>query len=95
MLLKVYICKDFQAIFSKKIPVLNIVPCSFSTVAGLCYLHGLNPPFVHGNFKTGSVLVDEDFIAKVADAGLSKILEKIEDGASSVSSSLNAFKDPE
>lgn len=62
---------------------------------GLCHLHGLNPPFVHGNFKTGSVLVDEYFIAKVADAGMSKILEKIEDGASSVSSSLNAFKDPE
>lgn len=62
---------------------------------GLCHLHGLNPPFVHGNFKTGSVLVDENFIAKVADAGMLKILEKIEDGASSVSSSLNAFKDPE
>ncbi|XP_073313952.1 receptor-like protein kinase ANXUR2 isoform X1 [Primulina huaijiensis] len=63
--------------------------------AGLCHLHGLNPTFVHGNFKTGNVLVDENFIAKVADAGMSKILEKIEDGASSVSSSLNAFKDPE
>ncbi|XP_073125640.1 probable serine/threonine-protein kinase At1g01540 isoform X2 [Henckelia pumila] len=62
---------------------------------GLCHLHGLNPPFVHGNFKTGSVLVDENFIAKVADAGMSKILEKIEDGASSGSSSFNAFKDPE
>ncbi|KAI3469420.1 hypothetical protein Pfo_026083 [Paulownia fortunei] len=62
---------------------------------GLCHLHGLEPPIVHSNFKTANVLVDENFIAKVADAGVSKLLEKIEDAGSSCSSSFNAFRDPE
>ncbi|KAL0414697.1 UNVERIFIED_CONTAM: Receptor-like protein kinase THESEUS 1 [Sesamum radiatum] len=42
-----------------------------------------------------NVLVDENFIAKVADAGVLKLLEKIEDAGSSSSSSFNAFRDPE
>ncbi|KAK6117316.1 hypothetical protein DH2020_048907 [Rehmannia glutinosa] len=62
---------------------------------GLCHLHGLQPPLVHSNFKTANVLVDENFIAKVADAGVSKLLEKIGDAVSSSSSSYNAFRDPE
>ncbi|KAG8370001.1 hypothetical protein BUALT_Bualt14G0072200 [Buddleja alternifolia] len=62
---------------------------------GLCHLHGLQPPVIHSNFKTANVLVDENFIAKVADAGVSKLLEKIEDASSSASSSFNAFRDPE
>ncbi|KAH6769758.1 Protein kinase superfamily protein [Perilla frutescens var. hirtella] len=62
---------------------------------GLCHLHGLQPQSVHSNFKTSNVLVDENFIAKVADAGLSKLLEKIEDAGSSCSNSFNAFRDPE
>ncbi|PIN07505.1 Serine/threonine protein kinase [Handroanthus impetiginosus] len=62
---------------------------------GLCHLHGLQPPVVHGNFKTANVLVDENFIAKVADAKVSELLRKIEDVGSSSSTSLNAFRDPE
>ncbi|KAK4405597.1 Receptor-like protein kinase THESEUS 1 [Sesamum angolense] len=62
---------------------------------GLCHLHSLQPPVVHSNFKTANVLVDENFIAKVADAGVLKLLEKIEDAGSSSSSSFNAFRDPE
>ncbi|KAL7144509.1 hypothetical protein ABFS83_07G016900 [Erythranthe nasuta] len=63
--------------------------------AGLSHLHGLRPPLLHGNFRTANVLVDENFIAKVADAGVLKLLERIEDASSSSTSSFNAFKDPE
>ncbi|KAK8511321.1 hypothetical protein V6N12_033598 [Hibiscus sabdariffa] len=62
---------------------------------GLCHLHGLKPPLIHKNFKTANVLVDEDFIAKVADAGVSELLEKIEEAGPSYTSSANIFRDPE
>ncbi|KAB2625242.1 proline-rich receptor-like protein kinase PERK1 [Pyrus ussuriensis x Pyrus communis] len=62
---------------------------------GLSHLHGLKPPIVHKNFKTANVLVDENFTAKVADAGISKLLEKIEEAGPSRTSSVNFFKDPE
>ncbi|XVE82092.1 hypothetical protein DITRI_Ditri15bG0119100 [Diplodiscus trichospermus] len=62
---------------------------------GLCHLHGLQPPLIHKNFKTANVLVDEDFIAKVADAGISMLLEKIEEAGPSHTSSISVFRDPE
>ncbi|XP_043708398.1 probable receptor-like protein kinase At1g30570 isoform X2 [Telopea speciosissima] len=63
---------------------------------GLCHLHSLRPPLVHKNFKTANVLVDENFIAKVADAGVFELLERIEDaGPSSRPMIGNVFQDPE
>ncbi|XP_062108584.1 proline-rich receptor-like protein kinase PERK3 isoform X1 [Humulus lupulus] len=62
---------------------------------GLCHLHSLRPPMVHKSFKTANVLVDENFIAKVADAGVAKLLEKIEEAGPSRLSSVNVFQDPE
>ncbi|GKV31563.1 hypothetical protein SLEP1_g40242 [Rubroshorea leprosula] len=46
---------------------------------GLCHLHSLKPPLVHGNYQTVNVLVDGNFIGKVADAEVFRILEKIEE----------------
>jgi hypothetical protein len=48
------------------------------------------------NFNTSNVLVDEDFIPRVADAGLKSLLDQIGgSGASSSSAVLeNAFLDP-
>lgn len=63
--------------------------------AGLCHLHGLKPPLVHRNFKTANVLVDENFIAKVADAGVWKLLQRIEEGGPSCTASVTVFQDPE
>jgi serine/threonine protein kinase len=65
------------------------------TGAGLCHLHGLRPPLVHKNFKTANVLVDENFIAKVSDAGVSKLLEKMEEAGPSWTSGVNVLRDPE
>ncbi|MCL7045346.1 hypothetical protein MKW94_013961 [Papaver nudicaule] len=63
---------------------------------GLCHLHSLKPPLVHKNFRTANVLVDENFIPKIADAGILRLLEKIEDaGPSSGATNDNAFRDPE
>ncbi|GMI80087.1 hypothetical protein like AT3G26700 [Hibiscus trionum] len=62
---------------------------------GLCHLHSLKPPLIHKNFKTANVLVDENFTAKVADAGIVMLLEKIEEAGPSHSSNINVFRDPE
>ncbi|XP_021905058.1 putative serine/threonine-protein kinase [Carica papaya] len=62
---------------------------------GLCHLHSLKPPLVHKNFKTANVLVDENFNAKVADAGISKLLEKVEEAGPSHTSRVSVFLDPE
>ncbi|EPS71437.1 hypothetical protein M569_03323 [Genlisea aurea] len=68
---------------------------SIGAAKGLSHLHGLQPPVVHGNFQTGNVLVDENFIAKVADTGVSKLIAKIDGSSSSPSSSHDVFRDPE
>ncbi|KAH7298730.1 hypothetical protein KP509_25G056700 [Ceratopteris richardii] len=41
---------------------------------GLEHLHSLVPPLVHMGFKTNNVLVDENFVAKVTDFGISRLL---------------------
>lgn len=45
---------------------------------GLAYLHSLSPRLVHKDFKTANVLVDENFIAKVADAGVRHFLGRVD-----------------
>ncbi|XP_039146574.1 probable serine/threonine-protein kinase PBL28 isoform X1 [Dioscorea cayenensis subsp. rotundata] len=63
---------------------------------GLSHLHSIVPPLVHRNFKTSNVLVDENFIAKVADAGIIRFIQNIEDvGTSEGSHHQNIFRDPE
>ncbi|XP_042474812.1 receptor-like protein kinase THESEUS 1 [Macadamia integrifolia] len=63
---------------------------------GLHHLHWLKPPVAHKNFKTANVLVDENFTAKVSDAGVSKLFERIEEASPSSSSiDHNDFQDPE
>ncbi|KAM3410068.1 hypothetical protein ACQJBY_002367 [Aegilops geniculata] len=62
---------------------------------GLDHLHSLMPPLIHKNFKTSNVLVDENFIAKVADAGLFRLLRGHEDVGSSHGFSSSAYQDPE
>ena len=41
---------------------------------GLMHLHSQSPPVVHRDFKTDNILLSPDFRAKVADLGMSKVL---------------------
>lgn len=66
----------------------------FPLRAGLAHLHSLNPPVIHMDFKTANVLVDENYIPKVADVGLRNFL-RINDGAGpSQTRAENLFLDP-
>ncbi|XP_061992256.1 proline-rich receptor-like protein kinase PERK3 [Rosa rugosa] len=80
---------------STKLEFKQRLSIALGAAKGLCHLHGLRPPIIHKNFQTVNVLVDENFIAKVADAGISKLLEKIEEAGPSHTSSVNFFQDPE
>ncbi|KAG2727193.1 hypothetical protein I3843_01G142600 [Carya illinoinensis] len=80
---------------STKLEFKQRLAIAIGAAKGLCHLHGLRPPLVHKNFKTANVLVDENFIAKVSDAGISRLLEKIEEAGPSQTSSVNVFRDPE
>lgn len=62
---------------------------------GLNHLHSLVPPLIHKDFKTSNVLVDENFIAKVADAGLVRLLRGYEDVGPSHGFSSSVYQDPE
>ncbi|XP_059434708.1 proline-rich receptor-like protein kinase PERK3 isoform X1 [Corylus avellana] len=80
---------------STKIEFKQRLSIAIGGAKGLCHLHGLRPPLVHKNFKTANVLVDENFIAKVSDAGVSILLEKIEEAGPSRTSGRNVLRDPE
>ncbi|KAF8035293.1 hypothetical protein BT93_C1346 [Corymbia citriodora subsp. variegata] len=81
---------------SSKLEFKQRISIALGAAKGLCHLHSLRPPLVHKNFKTANVLVDENFIAKVADVGLTKLLEKIQiEEAGPSCASVSAFQDPE
>ncbi|KAJ0969273.1 hypothetical protein J5N97_022150 [Dioscorea zingiberensis] len=81
---------------SEKLEFKHRLSIAHGAAKGLAHLHGFDPPLVHRNFKTGNVLVDEDFIPKVADAGLRNLMERI-GGSSSTSQPMadDVFLDPE
>ncbi|CAM6096037.1 unnamed protein product [Calypogeia fissa] len=69
---------------------------AIQTAEALKYLHSqANPPIVHRDVKAANILLDDNFGAKVADFGLSKLVEV---GATHVSTAIRGtpgYLDPE
>jgi hypothetical protein len=68
---------------------------SANAILGLSHLHSLVPPLIQKDFKMSNVLVDENFIAKVADAGLIRLLREPGDVDLSHGFSSSVYQDPE
>ncbi|KAL2532390.1 Protein kinase superfamily protein [Abeliophyllum distichum] len=62
----------------EKLEFKHRLTIALGAAKGLAYLHSLSPRLIHKDFKTANVLVDENFIAKVADAGLRNFLGRFE-----------------
>ncbi|KAK9089965.1 hypothetical protein Sjap_023142 [Stephania japonica] len=61
---------------NEKLEFKHRLPIALGAAKGLAHLHALSPPLVHKNFKTANVLV-ENFVAKVADAGLRNLVGRV------------------
>jgi hypothetical protein len=55
----------------------------------------MTPPLIHKGFKTSNVLVDENFIAKVSDAGVDRLLRGLEDADKANGLHTSVYQDPE
>lgn len=66
-----------DALLHRKCPELMNWKQRFSVAVdiakGLEYLHGLDPPVIHGDIKPSNILLDQYFSAKIADFGLAKL----------------------
>ncbi|XP_068661297.1 probable leucine-rich repeat receptor-like protein kinase At5g49770 isoform X2 [Aristolochia californica] len=82
---------------NKKLEFKHRLSIALGAARGLAYLHSMNPPLLHKGFTTKNVLVDENFIAKVADAGLRNLLSRIDPAGTSsqLAGDGDIFVDPE
>lgn len=80
----------------EKLEFKHRLSIALGAAKGLAYLHSQSPRLVHKDFKTSNVLVDENFIAKVADAGLRNFLGRVNiAGPSSQATADEIFLAPE
>ncbi|KAG1330124.1 U-box domain-containing protein 34 [Cocos nucifera] len=50
----------------------------FEVACGLAFLHGTKPePIVHRDLKPGNILLDRNYVSKIGDVGLAKLLSDI------------------
>ncbi|KAM7502084.1 hypothetical protein LguiB_000988 [Lonicera macranthoides] len=84
---------DSEGLPIGKLEMRQRLSIALGAAKGLEHLHSLVPPVLHTRFKTRNVLVDENFVAKVSDFGLSKLL--LEANHAGSSSAFDCFLDPE
>jgi len=68
-----------------KVSILQDVAC------GLKYLHGQNPPLIHGDLTPNNILLNKNLDAKLTDVGLVRALEKISNQRMSISPEALAY----
>ncbi|KAL3630894.1 hypothetical protein CASFOL_023878 [Castilleja foliolosa] len=80
----------------EKLEFKHRLSIALGAAKGLAHLHSLSPRLIHKDFKTANVLVDENFIPKVADAGLRNFLGRFDNaGPSSQVAADEIFLAPE
>jgi len=67
----------YSILNNKEIRLSNrkILKMALDVVRGMEYLHGSNPPIIHRDLKTGNLLCDKGWTVKVADFGLSRVVD--------------------
>ncbi|KAF3455002.1 hypothetical protein FNV43_RR05450 [Rhamnella rubrinervis] len=84
---------DSEGLPIGKLGIRQRLSVALGAARGLAHLHSLVPPLLHMHFRTSNVLVDENFMPKVSDYGLAKMV--IEGNQAGSSSSIDCFLDPE
>ena len=53
----------------------------YDIACGLSFLHGQNPPLIHRDLSSRNVLLTEYFRAKIADLGVSRVVQELRDSS--------------
>jgi len=61
--------------FLKDYPAADRVRMITGVASGLSYLHALKPQVIHGDLRGDNILVDDDHNPRIADFGLSKVID--------------------
>ena len=77
MLVMEYVPMCLSKYVEGKIPPDDVKTTILLGIAqGLQYLHGLDPPMIHRDLTTNNVLLTDNLCAKIADLGMSKMLDR-------------------
>ena len=77
MLVMEYVPMCLRQYVEGKIPADDIKTTILLGIAqGLQYLHSLDPPMIHRDLTTNNVLLTDTLCAKIADLGMSKMLDR-------------------
>ena len=69
-----------------------ILTCALQAARGMLYLHSHSPPICHRDLKSSNLVVDDHWVVKVTDFGMSRIIpERVID----VEKGVDQSKDPE
>ena len=57
-----------------------VLSCALQAARGMLYLHSHQPPIVHRDLKSSNLVVDDHWVVKVTDFGMSRMVpEKMQE----------------